>query len=170
MESFTSRIDMLIEYVMHSSKSIIFTQCRVPRHGSTRLRHRGRHQTAWRPETQHRNNHKINTGRLSAPSFSRPIDPTHQDPLSSYNQTVWGFIFTARAGGLGTTDSKKKPHLIQWASCFLMTFISSNKDDHFFLLLNWLVLAIIWMDSCPTRLQHNTNWWSQPHWQDMKFH
>lgn len=44
----TSRVHMLVKYVVHSSESIIFTQSRVSSHGTTGLGHRGGHQAAWR--------------------------------------------------------------------------------------------------------------------------
>lgn len=54
---------MLVKYVVHASKSIVFTQSGVACHGTTGLCHRGGHQTARRPangikETMDTHNHK----------------------------------------------------------------------------------------------------------------
>lgn len=53
----TGWIYMLVEYVVHPSKGIIFTQSGVSCHGTTRLCHRGGHQTARRPGTRNKSHH-----------------------------------------------------------------------------------------------------------------
>lgn len=60
----TSRVHMLVKYVVHASKSIVLTQSGVSCHGATGLGHRGGHQAARRPAGRNKgpvdtDNHKI---------------------------------------------------------------------------------------------------------------
>lgn len=88
---------MLVKYVVHASKSIVFTQRGVSCHGTAGLCHRRGHQTARRPasrskgEQMQSHTRSSNTGRSEAHRSRSPV-LLHRDKTDRSN-------VTAEAGG-----------------------------------------------------------------------
>lgn len=56
----TCRVHMLVEYVVHASKSIVLAQSGIPSHGTASFCHRGWHQGTWGPAHPHFQSGRIN--------------------------------------------------------------------------------------------------------------